>query len=266
MASCGVGHFKSHWHSCLRPSQPITGLYYTTIMSNLNQESLQKTPNSSHGGNLLAGFHDTPQSCGSRTNVSYREKTKNTDYHPFLVEDLQSRNDVSSDLFIELILGTPNQVKPLSRYRQDRYDAALKNYQNATTENNRYAPFCELVNEILLNADEHDSAKKALSGGQVDVMQFCRNDPQFAQGSHAMHKPDNVMVATIAYTQNGRDSVDNMMKNGPKDKPFQWAELAVFLEMKATVGRIIKGPGPLVLIKSGVVCQSSTFHCDSFFF
>lgn len=243
-------------------------LHLSTIMSNFIQDAAQKTPKKNHPS--LSAVNDTPQSRGSSTNTSYASNTLVPNYGSFLAEDLESAKIITPDLFIELILGASiNEFKPLSSYRQNRYEKALDRYLQTVNETDRYAPFCELANEILLDAYGFYTAKvdkKAI------IMQLCRNDPQIVQGSPAKRKPDVATVTTKAYTYTGRDSVDNMMKEGPKGKPFYWSELALFWEFKMEHENIrnckqkpkkIKHFAPMV--KGTVVCQSSTFHRSEFY-
>ena len=168
---------------------------------------------------------DTPLSQGSGSHSSFRTENRQTQYKPYLIEDLKSQFFITLDDFFTHILKIQSsdlKQKPLKVADQKRIDDAFDRYGalgKKDSESSRYYPFITLANLII----------SSLTG--TDWPTFCRNDPIIIQGSSAERKPDVVLLPPGAVDGTKRGLADELLK-GPEKMPFYWSEVLAYLEFK----------------------------------
>ncbi|KAJ7243568.1 hypothetical protein B0H12DRAFT_1188494 [Mycena haematopus] len=167
----------------------------------------------------------TPQTKGSSANSQYAQHSTQQDYAPFLREDIAREHIIPVENFLRWILGRggPGKNEFDSTLKDPEFEELIKDYTaKILEETDLYKRFVDLSNWCL-ERDEIDP-----SG-----VRFCRNDPVLVLDSDAGRKPDVVIVRLVAILKEGRFSVDNMSKDGPRDAAFYWRELLSFCEFKA---------------------------------
>jgi hypothetical protein len=191
-----------------RPSTPPTGA--ATISQSLSIQS-------------------TPHSQGSSSHYSYHSQNHQSDYKPYLKEDLKHQRTITFDEFLNDVLHlAPDWIDRNASRISDivhtkRYGNMLSKYREPVThETSRYPPFIILANHILDQLDHNPDSNIC----------FCRNDPVIVGGSCAERKPDVVGVRNQSLEVSERSSVDNLMKNGPDGACFWWTELLLYFEFK----------------------------------
>src|SRR6266436_4401287 len=138
-------------------------------------------------------IQSTPHSQGSSSHYSYQSHNHQSDYKPYLKEDLKHRYTVTFDEFLNDILHlAPEWIgKNASRisgivHAQCFGQMVSKYREPVTHETSRYPPFIILANHVI---------------NQLD------------------HNPDS----NICFCR-----IDNLMKDGPNGACFWWTELLLF--------------------------------------
>src|ERR1700678_2364452 len=217
-----------------RPSTPPTGA--ATTLQSLSIQS-------------------TPHSRGSSSHYSYQSQNHQSDYKPYLEEDLKHRYTVTFDEFLNDILHlapdwigkNASQISDIIHSRH--FKKMVSDYRKPVThETSRYAPFIILANHVISQLDHnHDSN-----------ICFCRNDPVLVRGSRAERKPDVAVVYCQSLQVLDRSSVDNLMKDGPAGACFSWTELLLFFEFKLVYNQLSEG-----LVRDAVTrdrSSSTSYH------
>ncbi|KAJ7903267.1 hypothetical protein B0H13DRAFT_2335120 [Mycena leptocephala] len=178
--------------------------------------------------------YSTPASLGSAGDDNYASQNHQSDYFPYLKEDLATQETVTFDHFLELILppnGATASDASIVRISESReFGQLLAKYrQEFTYETDLYHPFVELAN--------HCTDQLLGSGKRDENTVFCRNDPSIICGSHGQRKPDVVTVKHADLKIGARGHVpDNLSKGGPTREsgmvPFHWRDLLGFWEFK----------------------------------
>lgn len=183
-------------------------------------------------------IHSTPHSQGSSSHYSYRSQNQQSDYRPYLKEDLKHQHTVTFDEFLNDVLHlAPDWIEQNSCIITDivhteRYRSLIFKYREPVThETSRYPSFIVLVNYVMdrLGRDPRTN------------LFFCRNDPVLVGGSYAGRKPDVVGVRNQSLEVPERSSVDNLMKEGPDGACFWWTELLLFFEFKLIRKQLLEG-------------------------
>ena len=174
-------------------------------------------------------IQSTPHSQGSSSHYSYQSQNHQSDYKPYLKEDLKHQYTVTFDEFLNDILHlAPDWIgKNASRisdivHTQCFGEMVSKYCEPVTRETSRYPPFIILANHVFDHLDHNPDCNIC----------FCRNDPVLVGGSRAERKPDVAGVRYESLEVLERLSVDNLMKDGPNGACFWWTEILVFFEFK----------------------------------
>ena len=190
------------------------------------------------GGATVSQSHSlqsTPYIRGSGSNYSHRSQHGQDDYKPYLREDLTHQYKTSFNEFLDYILcygrsldnAIPSQNHDI--ISDNRFKTLLSKYREPIyQETDRYFPFVELANHVIdqLNIDPDLDPNSRI--------RFCRNDPVTIRGSHAIKKPEVIVVLNKSLEVPERGNVDNLMRHGPLEKQagFWWTELLAFFEFK----------------------------------
>ena len=190
------------------------------------------------GGATVSQSHSlqsTPYIRGSGSNYSHRSQHGQDDYKPYLREDLTHQYKTSFNEFLDYILcygrsldnANPSQNHDI--ISDNRFKTLLSKYREPIyQETDRYFPFVELANHVIdqLNIDPDLDPNSRI--------RFCRNDPVTIRGSHAIKKPEVIVVLNKSLEVPERGNVDNLMRHGPLEKQagFWWTELLAFFEFK----------------------------------
>ena len=159
---------------------------------------------------LLSFCNCTPHSQGSSSHYSYQSQNHQSDYKPYLKENLKHQYMVTFDKFLNdiLHLATDWIRKNTSRISDiihtQRFGSIVSKYcERVTHETSRYPPFINLTNHILdqlgRNADSN--------------ICFFHNDPVLVGGSQAERKPDMAGVPYQSLEVSERSSIDNLTKS-----------------------------------------------------
>src|ERR1700722_1455245 len=138
--------------------------------------SRPSTPNFSQDMQSLS-VQDTPYSQGSGSHSSYRSQNHQSDYKPYLREDLQNMYSITLEQFLVHILKiAPSDVNQgrstLKPADYQLFQKQMKVYHDTTGhETNLYNPFVRLANQIV-----------DIVTNTLEVV-FCRDDPVFVKGS-----------------------------------------------------------------------------------
>ncbi|KAF8268379.1 hypothetical protein EI94DRAFT_1800505 [Lactarius quietus] len=176
-------------------------------------------------------FQSTPYSRGSGSHYSSQSRNNQSDYKPYLREDLEFLCTVSFDEFLNDILHlspewiNENTSKIQNIVGDKNFQDNVSKYCEAKYECSRYPPFIKLSNHVI----------RQLNTNPDSSIHFCHNDPVIVVGSHSKRKPDVVGVRCESLEVPDRSSVDNLMNDGPKEAPFGWIELLFFFEFKLEV-------------------------------
>ena len=174
-------------------------------------------------------IHSTPHSQGSSSHYSYQSQNQQSDYRPYLKEDLKYQHTVTFNEFLNDVLHlAPDWIKQNSSIISDivhteQYKSMISKYcEPVTHETSCYPSFIVLVNYVMdhLGCDPRTN------------LFFFRNDPVLVGGSYAGRKPDMVGMCNQGLEVPERLSVDNLMKEGPDGACFWWTELLLFFEFK----------------------------------
>ncbi|KAJ7131627.1 hypothetical protein C8R46DRAFT_658699 [Mycena filopes] len=168
----------------------------------------------------------TPYNKGSQSHLSHASEHTQTEYAPYLQEDLRLEKTISMAEFLELVLCIPRdqasgQVKgpnAAKMAKSTEFKDLLATYtdwkSHGSDETSLYAPFIALANHCI---------------GKDATVQFCRDDPTLINGSDAGRKPDVLSVWLAALQLGGRNNVFD----GPDtDSAFHWMEVLGFWEFK----------------------------------
>ncbi|KAJ7447074.1 hypothetical protein B0H11DRAFT_2290249 [Mycena galericulata] len=176
--------------------------------------------------------HSTPHSRGSGSDAKYKTSHNQSDYAPFLKDDLAHSTTLPLNEFLTKILQVdPNweaakrdefsRIKESSKFKKLLAAYTQVPEKRGWVETDLYHPFVELANHCL---EELGCEKNIL----------CRNDDVYILGSSGQRKPDVVQVArNSVYTNPDRVSPDELSKEGPKESPFHWREILGFWEFKS---------------------------------
>ena len=174
-------------------------------------------------------IQSTPHSQGSSSHYSYQSQNHQSDYKPYLKEDLKHQYTVTFDEFLTDILHlAPDWIGKNSSRISDivhtqSFGKMVSNYREPVThETSRYPPFIDLANHVINQLDSNPDSNIC----------FCRNDPVLVGGSRAERKPDVAGVRYQSLQLSERSSVDNLMNDGPNGACFWWTELLLFFEFK----------------------------------
>ncbi|KAJ7679249.1 hypothetical protein DFH06DRAFT_507547 [Mycena polygramma] len=180
-----------------------------------------------------AAITSTPHSVGAASNPTSDTHPTQTKYAPYLAEDLAKEVSLTLEDFLTHILHVPSGPKDTARLGKLVEDAQfkklLKTYEEVkiagTHESVLYQPFVELANYCL----------KVLGLDQTLV--FCRNDPQFVQGSNSNRKPDVLTVhpdvlKRLSQSAGVRRAAPVKMAGKGPSPPFHWREVRAFWEFK----------------------------------
>jgi hypothetical protein len=184
-------------------------------------------PSTPTGASLA--IQSTPHSQGSSSHYSYQSQNHQSDYKPYLREDIKHQYTITFDEFLNDILHlAPDWIgKNASRISDivhtQHFGKMVSKYRELVThETSRYPPFIVLANHVISQLDRNPDSNIC----------FCRNDPVLVGGSHAERKPDVAGVRYQSLEVSERSSVDNLMKDGPDGACFWWTELLLFFEFK----------------------------------
>ena len=179
----------------------------------------------------LHSIKSTPHSRGSGSHYSYQSQNCQSNYKPYLIEDLKLQYTIPFDEFLNDILHlspdwiSENTSQIHNIVRDQYFEKMVSKYREPVThETSRYPPFIELANHVISRLKTNPDSRICL----------CRNDPVIVAGSHAHRKPDVVGVRYKSLEVPERSSVDNLMNSGPDQAPFFWTELLFFFEFKVT--------------------------------
>lgn len=196
----------------------------------------------------------TPHSQGSGSHYSYQSQNHQSDYQPYLKEDLKHQYTVTFDEFLNDILHlTPqwigkNATRISDIVHTQCFGKIVSNYREPVThETSRYPPFIVLANYVLDQLDHNPDSNIC----------FCRNDPVLVGGSRAERKPDVAGVRYQSLEVLERSSVDNLMKDGPEGACFWWTELLLFFEFKLVYKQLLEDPVQDAVTRDR---SSSTFY------
>ncbi len=198
----------------------------------------------------------TPHSQGSSSHYSYQSQNHQSDYKPYLKEDLKHQYTVAFDEFLNDILHlAPDWMgKNASRISDivhtQCFGKMVSKYRELVThETSRYPPFIVLANHVI-NQLDHKSDSNIC---------FCRNDPIIVGGSRAERKPDVAGVRYQSLEVSERSSVDNLMKDGPDKACFWWTEVLLFFEFKLIRKQLLEGLVQAALTRDR--SSSTSSHC-----
>jgi hypothetical protein len=201
-------------------------------------------------------IHSTPHSQGSSSHYSYQSQNHQSDYKPYLKEDLKHQYTVTFDEFLNDILHlAPDWIdKNASRISDivhtQRFGKMVSKYREPVThETSRYPPFIVLANHVINQLDHKPDS---------DIC-FCRNDPVLVGGSCAERKPDVAGVRCQSLEVSERSSVDNLMKDGPHGACFWWTEVLLFFEFKLFRKMLLEGLVQAALTRDR--SSSTSSHC-----
>jgi hypothetical protein len=200
-------------------------------------------------------IQSTPHTQGSSSHYSYRSQNQQSDYRPYLTEDLKHQHTVTFDEFLSDVLHlAPDWIERNTSGISDivhtaRYGNMVSKYREPVSrETSRYPPFIVLANYVMdrLGLDS-----------QANLL-FCRNDPVLVEGSYAGRKPDVVGVRRQSLEVSERSSVDNLMKDGPDGACFWWTELLLFFEFKLILKQLSEDLGPDAVTRDR--SSSTSYH------
>ncbi|KAJ7712219.1 hypothetical protein B0H16DRAFT_1437217 [Mycena metata] len=179
----------------------------------------------------LEKAQSTPGSRGSASDENYASENHQSEYFPYLKEDLATQETVTFERFLELILpsndSTASHNSIVNVSTSPKFRQLFADYQQAfADETSLYHPFVELVNYCV---DQFPTS------GEGTVL--CRNDPAIVRGSHGRRKPDAVTVSPATLNIGDRGNTPENLKNGGPTResgmtPFHWIELLGFWEFK----------------------------------
>ena len=219
------------------------------IMPSDQRPSTTTTPQS-------LSIQSTPYSQGSSSNYSYQSQNHQSDYKPYLKEDLKHQYTVTFDEFLNDILHlAPDWIaKNASRISDivhtQRFGKMISKYREPVTqETSRYPPFIVLANHAINQLDHKPDSNIC----------FCRNDPVLVGGSRAERKPDVAGVRHQSLEVSERSSVDKLMKDGPDGACFWWTEVLLFVEFKLIRKKLLEGLIQAALTRDH--SSSTSSHC-----
>ena len=182
-------------------------------------------------------IQSTPHSQGSGSHYSYQSQNHQSDYKPYLKEDLKHQYTVTFDKFLNDILHlAPDWIgKNASRISDivctQYFRKMVSKYREPVThETSRYPPFIVLANHVINQLDHNPDSNIC----------FCHSDPVLVGGLRAERKPDVAGCATRVWKCQ-RSFVDNLMKDGPSGACFWWTELLLFFEFKLIYKQLLEG-------------------------
>jgi hypothetical protein len=130
-------------------------------------------------------IQSTPHSQGSGSHYSYQSQNHQSDYKPYLREDIKHQYTITFDEFLNDILHlAPDWIgKNTSRisdivHTQRFGEIVFKYREPVTHETSRYPPFIVLANHVISQLDHNPESNIC----------FCRNDPVLVRGSRAERK------------------------------------------------------------------------------
>jgi len=200
-------------------------------------------------------IQSTPHSQGSSSHYSYQSQNHQSDYKPYLKEDLKHQYTVTFNEFLADILHLApdwigkNRPRISDIVHTQQLGKMVSKYREPVIhETSRYPPFIILANHVLDQLDSNTDSNICI----------CRNDPVLVGGSRAERKPDVAGVRYQSLEVLERSSVDNLMKDGPVGACFWWTELLLFFEFKLVYKQLIVG-----LVRDAVTRNrsSSTSYC-----
>jgi hypothetical protein len=168
-----------------------------------------------------------PHSRRSGSYYSYQSQSDYNPYGPYLQEELAHQYKITFNEFLNDILcyGLPLNSVNISQNNgivSDKcFQTLLSKYREPVDqETDRYSPFIELANHIIGQLNINPNSR----------IRFCRNDPVNIKGSRA--KPHVAAVLNKSLEAPERSDVENLMKHGPNQAPFEWSEVLLFFEFK----------------------------------
>jgi len=202
-------------------------------------------------------IHSTPHSQGSGSHYSYHSQHLQSDYRPYLIDDLKNHYDMRTfDDFLHHVLHAPsdwiekNRSKISGIIEDTQFQKHISAYREPVShETGRYQPFVELANFVI----------DALGQNSHSNLTFCRNDPVIVRGSSGERKPDVAGVCWKSIQVLERSSVDNLMVEGPKEEPFWWTEWLSYYEFKcmrkdlSAKGRSLSKPRYFILYCNPII-------------
>jgi hypothetical protein len=127
-------------------------------------------------------IQSTLHSQGSSSHYSYQSQNHQSDYKPYLKEDLKHQYTVTFDEFLTDILHLPpnwigkNASQISDTVHAQPFGKMVSKYREPVThETSRYPPFIVLANHVI-NQLDHDPDSNIC---------FCRNDPVLVGGRFA---------------------------------------------------------------------------------
>src|SRR6202050_5010441 len=138
-------------------------------------------------------IQSTPHSQGSSSHYSYQSQNHQSDYKPYLKEDLKHQYTVTFDEFLNDILHLAsgwieqNTSRISDIVHTQRFGKMVSKYREPVTrETSRYPPFIVLANHVINQLDHNPDSNIC----------FCRSDPVLIGGLCVERKPD---VAGVHY-------------------------------------------------------------------
>lgn len=175
---------------------------------------------------------DTPLNKGSSTDYAWDTKHNQSDYAPYLMEDIRRKKTVTFDDFLKHVLAVPEDWEMASSYATLKgegspYEANLATFRAIEHRNiihgekKLYRPFADLVNSVVDHMLDASTDTK-----DKPYLRLRRNDPAYIRGSYARRKPDLVAVPTAQY-----DKRQEELDEAP-DPNFSWNSVLGFIEFK----------------------------------
>jgi hypothetical protein len=210
---------SSSWHS-------IKGILYISIARDLLCFFLPLRPPTAlrHHPQVPQRHrsHSRYRGKGSSSHYLYHSQNHQSDYKPYLKQDLKHQSAMTFNEFLNDVLHlAPDWIdRNASRISDIAHIKGngnmLSKYREPVThKTSRYPPFIILVNHILDQL--HDNPDSNIC--------FCHNDPVLVGDSCAERKPDVVGVRNRSLEVSERSSVHNLMKDGPDGACFWWTKL-----------------------------------------
>jgi hypothetical protein len=101
-------------------------------------------------------IQSTPHSHGSSSHYSYQSQNQQSNYRPYLIEDLKHQYTITFDEFLNEVLHLPldwieqNASKISNIIHLERYGNTVSKYRELVAhETSRYPPFLVLVNHVM---------------------------------------------------------------------------------------------------------------------
>lgn len=182
---------------------------------------------------VQSSIHSTPLNLGSAHNSPYATKHTQSDYRPYIEEDLKHREEVSYNAFRIGLFGEFQSMmisdEPMTISGTEQYQKLVGKFAMAVPyETKRYAPFVELMNYIFEQMNNLVISSKYPQ--RLDVLS-CRNDPTYIRGSKAQRSPD-VVLAPHNEVKRDWGGVNRTTPDGLTRHPFRWSHITSFFEHK----------------------------------